>query len=54
MNAFEIAALVIVCLGFVAAVTALIMRKLKHKGGCDCSCSDCSHCPHCSGKTDNK
>ncbi len=50
MSVGEIVVLVIVCVAFVAAVAALIVRKCKGKSGCDCggSCSECGGaCPHC-------
>lgn len=53
MTGGEIAVLVAVCVAFAAAVTAIIIRKTKGKGGC-CDCSSCAlksngGCPHCSG-----
>lgn len=50
MNAVEIAIIVVVSVAFVAAVAAIIIRKVKHKGGCDCGCEGCPHCGVCNGK----
>ncbi len=46
MNGWEIAILVVVCVAFVAAVTFIIINKIKGKSGCDCggNCSACSGC----------
>lgn len=41
MNPLEIAIIVIVCVAFASAVTAAVIRKVKHKGCCD-DCSSCS------------
>lgn len=51
MSGAEIAVLVVVCVAFVAAVNALIIGKLKHKGGCGCGnrCSGC--CADCKTAT---
>lgn len=57
MNVFEIIVLIVVCVAFVCAVTAIVYGKIKHKG----TCCDCSHaksdaggcggcCSHCAAK----
>lgn len=58
MSGSEIAVLVVVCVAFVAALTAIVVRKVKGKGSC-CDCSSCAFktgdtacgggCPHCTG-----
>lgn len=50
MSAVEIAIVVVVSVAFVAAVTAIVIRKIKYKGGCDCGCEGCPHCGACNGK----
>jgi len=47
MNGVDIAVIVIVSVAFLAAAGAIIYRKIRHKGGCDCGCG-CEGCPHCS------
>lgn len=53
MTAIDIAVIVVVSVAFAAAVGFMIYRKIKHKGGCDCGCSDCCHCSRC-GKENNR
>ena len=50
MTAVEIAIVVVVSGAFGAAVTAIVIRKLKGKGGCDCGCSGCPQSGRCKGK----
>ena len=52
MTPWEIAIIVVVAVAFVAAVGAIIYRKVKHKGGCDCGCGSCPHACHCKGETE--
>lgn len=47
MNVTDIVIIVVVAVAFVAAVGAIIYRKLKHKGGCDCGCDCCPHACNC-------
>lgn len=54
MGAFDIAVIVVVAVAFAAAVGAIIYRKIKHKGGCDCGCESCPHCSACGKKEDKK
>ena len=59
MKGWEIALLVVLCVGFVVAVGLTVYNKLKGKSGCDCcsernKCSGC--CPSCKSaqKSDGK
>lgn len=49
MKPVEIVVLIAVIVAFVAAVTVIILRKIKGKSPCDCgsSCASCGCCPHC-------
>ncbi len=49
MSPVDIVIIVAVSVAFVAAVTAIIVRKLRKKGGCDCGCSGCPHAGNCRG-----
>ncbi len=50
MNWFDITIIVVVAASFVAAVGAIIYRKVKGKGDCDCGCSGCPHACSCASK----
>lgn len=56
MSAFDIAVIVIISVAFVAAVGAVLYRRLiKKDGGCSCGCEHCkAACPKCSAKEKDK
>ncbi len=54
MSPLDISIIVVVSVAFVAAVVAIIWRKLKKKGGCDCGCSGCPHSSTCCGGNKKK
>ena len=49
MSPLDIAIIVVVSVAFVAAVGAIIYRKVRKKGGCGCGCSGCPHSSGCCG-----
>lgn len=53
MGAFDIIAIVLVSVAFVAAVGVIIYKKIKHKGGCDCGCGHCAYSCKC-GRREEK
>ena len=49
MTPVEIVIICVVAVAFAAAVGAIIYRKIKGKGGCDCGCEGCPHACNCHG-----
>ncbi len=45
MGPFDIAVIVIISVAFCAVAGCAVWRKVKRKGGCDCS--SCGCCPGC-------
>lgn len=52
MSPLDIAIIVVVSVAFVAAVGAIIYRKVRKKGDCGCGCSGCPHSSSCCGRKD--
>ncbi len=52
MGVADIIVIAVVGVAFLAAVGAIIYRKIKHKGGC-CDCGNCSACDKCRDKKQN-
>lgn len=50
MSPLDIAIIVVVSVAFVAAVGAIIYRKVRKKDGCGCGCSGCPHSSSCGSK----
>lgn len=47
MKPLEIVILIVVAVAFVAAVASIVVRKIRHKGGCDCGeCGGNCACCH--------
>jgi hypothetical protein len=48
MSVFDIIAVCVIAVAFVAVVGTVIYKKIKGKSsGCDCGCDCCPHCSAC-------
>ncbi|MGN1103506.1 MAG: FeoB-associated Cys-rich membrane protein [Candidatus Coproplasma sp.] len=54
MTPLDIVIICVVAVAFVAVMGVIIYKKVNHKGGCDCGCSNCPHCYNCKQQNKNK